>query len=83
VWSIYEVEDLGQPHPYKGAMQICYRDHWGDEPVFRAITGTTWADLYAAADRAILESGDQHHIFIERFKPNPAEPLQLILQTGS
>jgi len=83
VWSVYEVEDLNEPHPYPGAMQLCYRDHWGDEPVFVEIKGPTWADLYCAANSAIMASGDDHHIFIEQFKPNPAEPLQLILQTGS
>ena len=58
IWSIYSVEDLNQPHPYAGAAEVCYRDHWGDEPVYETIMGPTWADLYSAADRCIQRSGD-------------------------
>ncbi len=88
VWSIYEVEDLESQHPFPGALQVAYVDHWGDEPVFEEIKTEgkghgTWLDLWAAADRAIRRSGDGHHCFIERFTPNPKEPTQLLLQTGS
>jgi len=82
-WSIYEVEGLDQPHPFEGALQVAYRDHWGEEAVFEPVAGTTWAALYVAADAAIRRSGDDHHCFIERFTPNPEEPTQLLLQTGS
>jgi hypothetical protein len=82
IWSIYEVSDLSQPHPYTAA-EICYRDHWGDGPVYETIGGSTWADLYAAADRCIQRSGDTHHIFIEAFEPVAGQPHQLRLTTGS
>lgn len=85
VWSIYELPMHGflEQHPFQGALQVAYVDHWGDEPVFEEIQGTTWGDLYRAADRAIRRSGDDHHCFIEAFRPNPAEPAQLRLTTGS
>ena len=83
IWSIYSVEDLNQPHPYAGAAEVCYRDHWGDGPVYETIPGPTWADLYSAADRCIQRSGDGHHIFIEAFKPVADQPHQLRLTTGS
>lgn len=83
IWSIYEVDDLYAPHPFIGAEQIAYKDHWGAEPVFRGIDGNRWVDLYRAADSAIRASGDDHHVFIELFKPNPDCPAQLILSTGS
>ena len=85
IWSIYELEMHGflYNHPWEGALQVAYKDHWGDEAVFEEIQGTTWADLYRAADAAIQRSGDGHHIFVESFRPNPANPQQLILQTGS
>lgn len=83
IWSIYEVEDLYAPHPFFGAQQIAYKDHWGQETVFRGIDGDRWVDLYRAADSAIRASGDDHHIFIERFIPNPDCPEQLFLSTGS
>jgi len=83
IWSMYEVEDLNQPHPFPDSLQVCYASHWGPKPVYTAITGLTWADLYRAADQAITQSGDHHHVFIEDFVPNKQEPRQLILATGS
>ena len=83
VWSIYEVENMTLCHPYKDALQVAYVDHWGDEPVFVEIQGKDWNALYRAADEAIRRSGDQHHIFIEQFRPNPKNPQQLLLTTGS
>jgi len=83
VWSIYEVEDLTAPHPFLGALQVTYGDHWGDETVVEEIRGNCWVDLYAAADAAIRRSGDDHHCFIEAFKPVADLPHQLRLTTGS
>jgi hypothetical protein len=83
IWSIYEVDDLSQPHPYVGATEVCYRDHWGDAPVHETIPGPTWADLYTAADRCIARSGDGHHVFIEAFDTVANQPHQLRLTTGS
>jgi len=82
-WSLYEVADLNQPHPYTNVLQVCYRDHWGNKPVFVPVEGATWADLYAAADQAISLSGDRHHTFIENFRVNPKDPRQLVMTTGS
>ena len=83
IWSIFEVKDLGQPHPYAAAAEICYRDHWGADAVYETITGPTWRDLWAAADRCIRRSGDGHHVFIESFEPVADQPHQLRLTTGS
>lgn len=83
IWSVYEVEDLSQPHPYTAAREVCYSDHWGEGPVYETIEGNTWADLYRAADRCIRRSGDGHHIFIEHFEPVAKMPHQLRLTTGS
>ncbi len=85
IWSIYELPVHGflADHPYQGAAEICYRDHWGEEPVYETILGPTWADLYRAADRCIQRSGDGHHCFIEGFYPVADQPHQLRLTTGS
>jgi len=85
IWSIYELPVHGflGDHPYVGAAEICYRDHWGDEPVYETIQGSTWADLYRAADRCIQRSGDGHHVFIESFETVADQPHQLRLTTGS
>jgi hypothetical protein len=85
IWSIYDLPQHGflGDHPYKGAAEICYRDHWGEAAVYETILGSTWADLYRAADRCIQRSGDSHHIFIEGFEPVADQPHQLRLVTGS
>lgn len=83
VWSMYEVGDMDQPHAFQGALQVAYLDHWGDKPVYVQIHGPLWRDLYAAADMAIRDSGDTHHVFVEAFRVNKQQPRQLLLTTGS
>ena len=88
IWSIYKVKDLNTPHPYQGAKTVTYVDYWADEegeyytppPVVVPIQGPWWAALYVAADQAIQQSGDGHHVFIEGFRP---EGDTLVLVTGS
>lgn len=80
VWSIYEVENLSEPHPFANARTVTYRDHFGDEPVVKPIIGGTYAALYVAANACIRDSGDSHHIYVERFRP---EGDTLVLTTGS
>ena len=82
VWSIYEVDNLNEVHPFVGATKVIYRAYGsGDHEV--AINGTTWKSLYIAADTLIRESGDNHHIFIEAFKQSSISPEILFVSTGS
>lgn len=81
VWSVYEVSNLNAPHPYTGAGVLSYNDHWGGKTVVVPILGTTWMDLWIAADHAIVLSTDLHHIFIEGF--TQAQDGVLTLSTGS
>ena len=83
VWSIYEVENLSDRHPFEGADRVVYKDHWGDKPVSCSINGLTWAALYIAANACIRDSGDKHHIYIEEFTPSKDDPRTLVLSTGS
>ena len=83
VWSIYEVNNLSERHPFAGATKVVYKDHWGTKPVSCEVVGATWAALYVAANACIRDSGDGHHIFIEQFKPSKEDAGVLILQTGS
>lgn len=85
IWSIFELPVHGflAEHPFQGAVQVAYKQHWGERAVYKEIQGGTWADLYRAADAVILASGDDHHIFIESFVVNPQQPDQLLLTTGS
>lgn len=85
-WSVYELPAPGgfsQDHPWPDARYIVYDNHWGERDVRQPIEGTTWADLYRAADRAIQASGDTHHCFIESFTPIQDTPGCLRLSTGS
>jgi hypothetical protein len=86
IWSLYDETDVGlfeQPHPYGTATQLVYSQHWGNKPVVVEIQGNTWLDLYRAADTAIQQSGDSHHIFIERFSCDCTESSTIHLSTGS
>jgi hypothetical protein len=84
-WSIYELEEHGflEDHPFKGATHVVYDSHWGEGDPEVEISGATWADLYRAADQAIQQSGDSHHVFIESFTPIKDRPGFLRLSTGS
>ena len=82
-WSL-ESTDFTAPHPYASDVIIKYRDHWGnneDRPY--PVSGATWLDVWRAADLAIQESGDGHHLFIEGFRQDPADATIVYLETGS
>lgn len=82
VWSIYEVDNLNEAHPFVGATKVIYRAYGsGNHEV--AIEGDTWESLYIAADTLIHESGDNHHIFIEAFKQSSISSEILFVSTGS
>lgn len=82
-WSIYEVDNLSDRHPFEGADRVVYTTHWGEKPVSCSINGLTWAALWVAANACIRDSGDDHHTFIEAFRPSKDDPRTLILSTGS
>ena len=80
IWSVTEVDNLSDNHPYEGAKYVSYKDHWGNGVVTQAINGNTWAALYVAANACIRDSGDDHHVFIEDFRKSGDT---LLLTTGS
>lgn len=81
IWSMYEVEDLGERHAYAGVRSVTYTTHWGEGgDVVVPVNGLTWAALYVAANAAIRDSGDAHHVFIEGFQQVGDT---LVLSTGS
>jgi hypothetical protein len=84
IWSIDEVEDLSERHPFEGVTKIVYKPFGESErAVTKQVNGITWAALYVAADAAIWASGDDHHIFIENFSPCADDSQALELSTGS
>ena len=81
VWSAEDV-DFDQPHPFVSDAFIVYPSHWGaNKGRHYPIMGPTWLDVYRAADLAIRDSGDGHHIFIEQFRPQADNTVELV--TGS
>ena len=81
-WSMYEVDNLSERHPFEGVTKVVYRAYGaGDHEV--AINGATWSALYVAANALIRDSGDEHHSFIEGFTQSSIDPTILFLSTGS
>ena len=84
VWSIYEVTDIYHSSGLQ-AENLVYKDHWGHE---REVTvplpkgNLMWWDLWFAADKAIIESEDKHHVFVEDFQKSE-DGKTLFLRTGS
>jgi len=81
IWSVHEVTDLNAPFA-GAATHLAYTQHWGVKPVLVPINGNTWVDLWRAAEAAIKQSGDTHHVFIEAFIPSNVTGV-LVLSTGS
>ena len=82
-WSMYEVDNLSDRHPYQGATTVVYKDWNTDKDVVVQINGLTWAALYVSANAAINNSTDNHHTFIEGFTQSSIDPTILFLSTGS
>ena len=84
IWSIYEISSMYDLSNLE-AENLVYKDHWGHE---RAVSiplpggNLKWWDLWYAADKAIIESDDKHHVFIEDFQKSP-DGKTLFLRTGS
>jgi hypothetical protein len=82
-WSMYEVTDMGLMHKYQYAHTVRYAAPWGRKTINVPIDGICWVDLWAAADKAIAQSGDDHHVFIEDFQVDKKDNSILLLSTGS
>lgn len=84
VWSIYNGDEYGEikfdnPHPFGDEAVIKYRGVAEYELV--EVKGKNWGDVWIAANKAIIQSEDLHHIYIEGFEKNDAGELELV--TGS
>lgn len=80
VWSIYTIDNLDVMSGIT-AERLIYENHWGKPVVIALAKGEkTWGELYHAADRAIHDSGDGHHIYIEQLRQ---EGNTVVLETGS
>ncbi len=77
IWSIYELPVHGflNNHQYSSDAFVVYQGQ------HCAVSGSTWGDVYRAADHCIRNSGDLHHIFIEGFEVKNGNELHMY--TGS
>ena len=82
IWSIYEIENLSDRHPFTSAKFVSYTDYNSGKDIVVPINGLTYAALFVAANAAIIRA-NTHHNFIEHFLEKPDNPEILILSTGS
>jgi hypothetical protein len=81
-WSIYdEGIKMGNEHPFGDNVKIRHKCDIYDYDVTVPVKGSKWGDVWVAADKAIVQSEDLHHIFIEGFEKNSNGELEL--HTGS
>ncbi len=82
IWSMYEIDNLNERHPYPSDAFVVYKNHWGEtKDVHCAVYGGTWAAVYVAANACIRDSGDEHHVYIENFELKNGNELHMV--TGS
>lgn len=83
VWSIYSVADMEQTAPGLDTCTTLKHDNNFEKDVAVPLKAgsKTWFDLWQAADKAIRESGDLHHLFIEGFVKIDDNTVRLV--TGS
>lgn len=81
-WAVYQVDDFDQLHPFSGIRELVYDCDWGLSQLVK-IDGNTWLDLYYAADRCVVRSGDEYNCCIKQFQTNPNNPRQLFLITSN
>ena len=79
MWSMWEVRDFTEVL-FPGATFVDYNMNWGEPISVQIPENATWLDLWRAADQAIIKSGDDHHIFVEKFIKSGSH---LNLVTGS
>jgi hypothetical protein len=86
VWSIYDIERLDEALPSK-YLDITHVQYYNQLVAVERRDGTTgfdWLDLWIAAEKAINQSNDSHHIFVEGFYREDSDPVGVYrLTTGS
>lgn len=80
--AIISMDDFELHDLIESNAKVVYKVHWGPDNVEVPIEGNTMAGLMIAADKAIILSGDKHHVYIEGFEWN-AQDRTYELFTGS
>lgn len=79
-WSIKDI-DFDEPHSWP-EMKFVKTSGWEEVPSVATLQGTTWGELWQAADAALGSCDDEHHVYIESFYPSKEEDT-LIVSCGS
>ena len=75
-WSLYdELEDINEKYYFEDVRLMKY------EGFEEEVLGSTWLDLWRAADKLVRKSEDYHHIFIDGFDETDVHTVKLV--TGS
>lgn len=75
IWSIYEVKDLNEEFGFVDRLKYLKK-------TIKVNKNVTWMELWTLSEQLIIDSGDEHHIFIESFEHN-AKKGYYELFTGS
>ena len=81
VWSIRDV-NFDEQHSWSN-MKYVETSGWEEVSIIKEIHGDKWSDLWQAADAALGESTDKHHVFIETFYSSKEQEDKLIMSCGS
>lgn len=75
IWSDYDVELLDEGLPLK-LVDITHVRYYNQlVAVEKPMGSPRWLDLWIAADKAILQSDDPHHIYVEGFYRKDDYPI--------
>lgn len=82
-WAVKGIFDLREQHTLEGCQNIQFPSRFGDcNNVYAYVGGTTWLDIWEAADRAVCASGETRHVAIESFKHTAGDPIA-VLKVGT
>ena len=79
-WAIKRIFDLRQPHILEGCQKIQFSS--GSDKVDVYVQGTTWLDIWKAADRAVCASDENRQVAIEGFRHQLGESIA-VLKVGT
>lgn len=88
MWRMDEWQDMNDVSGIPSGTVIRHHNGWGEQ-TSAEVKGNTWLDVWRACDKAIVESGDRHHIYIEQLiwatieQPDGTVQKFLDMTTGS
>jgi len=78
-WGIKRIYDLRQQHILEGCQKIQFSSALdGSDKVDVYVQGTTWLDIWKAADRAVCASDENRQVAIEGFRHQLGESIAVV-----